>query len=56
MNRRIFQNFAAAIAFADDEIADEENDMLNAFADALGIDGDQANALLDEMEIGQSPS
>jgi tellurite resistance protein len=47
---------AAAIAFADDEIADEENDMLNEFADALGIDGDQANALLDEMEIGQSPS
>jgi tellurite resistance protein len=46
---------AAAIAFADDEIADEENDMLNAFADALGIDGDQANALLDEMQIGQSP-
>jgi tellurite resistance protein len=46
---------AAAIAFADDAIADEENDMLNAFADALGIDADQANALLDEMQIGQSP-
>lgn len=46
---------AAAVAFADDEIADEENDMLNEFADALGIDGDQANALLDEMQIGQSP-
>lgn len=46
---------AAAIAFADNEIADEENEMLNNFADALGIDGDQANALLDEMQIGQSP-
>ncbi|MBI2388674.1 MAG: TerB family tellurite resistance protein [Deltaproteobacteria bacterium] len=46
---------AAAVAFADDEIADEENDMLNAFAEALGIDADQANALLDEMQIGASP-
>lgn len=46
---------AAAVAFADNEIADEENDMLNSFAEALGIDGDQATALLDEMQIGQSP-
>ena len=41
---------AAAMAFADSEIADEENDTLNAFADLLGIDGDRANALLDELE------
>lgn len=46
---------AAAVAFADNEIADEENDMLNSFAEALGIDEEQANALLDEMQIGQSP-
>lgn len=45
---------AAAVAFADNEIADEENDMLNTFADALGIDADQANALLDEMQVGES--
>jgi tellurite resistance protein len=43
---------AAAVAFADNEIADEENDMLNSFADALGIDADKANALLDEFQIG----
>lgn len=43
---------AAAVAFADNEIADEENDMLNSFAEALGIDEDQANALLDEFQIG----
>jgi tellurite resistance protein len=43
---------AAAVAFADNEIADEENDMLNSFAEALGIDEEQANALLDEFQIG----
>ncbi len=46
---------AAAVAFADDEIADEENDLLNSLAEELGIDGDQATALLDEMQIGQTP-
>ena len=40
---------AAAVAFADESIADEENEMLNSFAEALGLDADQANALLDEM-------
>jgi tellurite resistance protein len=43
---------AAAIAFADDEIADAENDLLNELAEALDIDGDQAEALLDEHGIG----
>lgn len=43
---------AAAIAFADNEIADEENDLLNDLADALGIDEDKCNALLDEHQIG----
>lgn len=46
---------AAAVAFADNEIADEENDMLNSFAEALGIDADKANALLDEFQIGGTP-
>jgi tellurite resistance protein len=43
---------AAAIAFADEEIADEENDVLNDLADQLGIDGDVAEQLLDEHKIG----
>jgi uncharacterized tellurite resistance protein B-like protein len=41
---------AAAIAFADNAIADEENDMLNAFAEGLGIDESRANQLLDTVE------
>jgi tellurite resistance protein len=40
---------AAAVAFADEAIADEENEMLNKFAEALGLDADQAESLLDEM-------
>lgn len=41
---------AAAVAFADDEIADEENELLNRFAEGLGIDPDRANELLDLAE------
>ena len=41
---------AAAIAFADNAIADEENDALNALAEGLGIDEGRANELLDEVE------
>jgi uncharacterized tellurite resistance protein B-like protein len=41
---------AAAIAFADNAIADEENDTLNAFAEGLGIDETRANELLDSVE------
>jgi tellurite resistance protein len=41
---------AAAIAFADNAIADEENDTLNEFADGLGIDELRANQLLDDVE------
>ena len=50
---------AAAIAFADNAIADEENETLNAFAEGLGIDESRANALLDEVEAdlaGDAPS
>ncbi len=41
---------AAAIAFADNAIADEENDMLNDFAEGLGIGEDRAEALLDSVD------
>ena len=41
---------AAAIAFADNAIADEENDTLNALAEGLGIDEARANELLDDVE------
>lgn len=41
---------AAAIAFADNAIADEENETLNELAEGLGIDESQANKLLDDVE------
>ncbi len=41
---------AAAIAFADNAIADEENDTLNSLAEGLGIDEARANELLDSVE------
>ncbi len=41
---------AAAVAFADNAIADEENDTLNALAEGLGIDEARANELLDDVE------
>lgn len=41
---------AAAMAFADNEIADEENEMLNTFAHLLGIEETRANELLDQLE------
>jgi hypothetical protein len=41
---------AAAIAFADNAIADEENDTLNSLAEGLGIDEARANELLDDVE------
>lgn len=44
---------SAVMAFADEEVADEEDDMLNDFADYLGIDGQRANQLLDELEQKQ---
>jgi uncharacterized tellurite resistance protein B-like protein len=49
---------AAAIAFADNAIADEENETLNTFAEGLGIDESRANELLDEVEadLAQSQS
>jgi tellurite resistance protein len=41
---------AAAIAFADNAIADEENETLNLFAEGLAIDESRANELLDAVE------
>jgi tellurite resistance protein len=41
---------AAAIAFADNAIADQENETLNSLAEGLGIDDSRANQLLDEVE------
>jgi tellurite resistance protein len=41
---------AAAIAFADNAIADEENETLNELAAGLGISEDRANQLLDDVE------
>jgi tellurite resistance protein len=41
---------AAAIAFADNAIADEENETLNTLAEGLGIDDARANELLDAVE------
>lgn len=41
---------AAAIAFADNAIADQENELLNSFAELLGLDESRANELLDAME------
>jgi tellurite resistance protein len=45
---------AAAIAFADNAIADEENDTLNMIAEGLGIDESRANELLDGVESDMS--
>lgn len=47
---------AAAIAFADNAIADEENETLNSMAEGLGIDEARANALLDDVEADLAAS
>jgi|SRR5579884_3876648 len=41
---------AAAVAFADNAIADEENETLNRLAQGLGIDESRADELLDQVE------
>jgi len=41
---------AAAVAFADEEIQDAENELLDAFAERAGIPEERANQLLDELE------
>ncbi|RLB56577.1 MAG: hypothetical protein DRI90_18590 [Deltaproteobacteria bacterium] len=44
---------AAVVAFADEEVTDEEDETLNLFADVLELSGDRANELLDELAQAQ---
>lgn len=41
---------AAAVALADDEVADEENAFINQLAEWFGISSDRALAILDQLE------
>jgi tellurite resistance protein len=41
---------AAAMAFADGAVADEENEMLSDLAERMGIDEVKASSLLDDVE------
>jgi tellurite resistance protein len=41
---------AAAIALADDEVADEENALINQLAEWFGIAEERANEILDQLE------
>lgn len=41
---------AAAVAFADEDIKDSENELLNKFAEEADISEERANQLLDELE------
>ncbi len=43
-------SLAAAVAFADSDITDEENELINDLAEALGIEGDRADELLTLLE------
>ncbi len=43
-------SLAAAIAFADDEIQDQENDLINDLADVLGLGAERAEDLLMALE------
>lgn len=45
---------AAAIALADDEVADEENALINQLAEWFGIPEDRANDILDQLEEDQA--
>lgn len=43
-------SLAAALAFADSEIADSENELINEIADALELDAERAEQLLNQLE------
>jgi tellurite resistance protein len=45
---------SAVMAFADEEVADEENEVLNDFSEQLGLSEERASELLDELESHQS--
>lgn len=47
-------SLAAALAFADSEIQDEENELINELAERLEIDGDRADELLNQLEADSS--
>lgn len=49
-------SLASAIAFADEEIKDEENELINSLADALELDATAADALLNQLEEDSSES
>jgi len=46
---------AAAVAFADNAIADEENEALSRLAEGLGIDDARVDELLDSVEADLAP-
>ena len=41
---------AAAVALADDEVADEENAFINQLADWFGISSERSHAILDQLD------
>jgi uncharacterized tellurite resistance protein B-like protein len=43
-------SLSAAVAFADDVIADAENELINDLSEALGIDAERADTLLNLLE------
>jgi tellurite resistance protein len=45
---------AAAVALADDEVSDEENDFINQLAEWFGIEPARATELLDQLEEDRS--
>ncbi len=45
---------AAAVALADDEVADTENDFINQLAEWLGITRERADRILDQLEEDRS--
>lgn len=46
---------AAAIALADDVVAEEENEFINQLAEWFGISGERASEILDQLQDEQSP-
>jgi tellurite resistance protein len=46
---------AAAVALADEEVADEENALINQLAEWFGISEERADEILDQLEEDQEP-
>ncbi|MFO0571568.1 MAG: hypothetical protein U0263_38425 [Polyangiaceae bacterium] len=47
---------AAAVALADDEVADEENELINQLAEWFGIGEERAGQILDQLEEDRKKS